>query len=183
MSRIGKKPIIIPEDVKVEIKDRMVVIKGPKGELVQEVPEEILVTFKENQLVVSPKRELKNMSALWGLTRALLQNCIKGVVEVFKKKLEFIDIGYKASMQGDKVIELEVGYSHPVKIELPQGISVAVEKNTITVSGIDKQKVGEFAAKIRAIRPPEPYKGKGIRYVGEKVRRKEGKKVVGTTGK
>lgn len=181
MSRIGKKPITIPQSVEVKIKDGVVVIKGPRGEVVREVPEEISVTQEKDEIVVSPKRRQKNTPALWGLARSLLQNCVKGVTEGFEKRLEIIGVGYKASMQGDTVLKIEVGYSHPIEMELPEGLSALVEKNIITISGIDKQKVGEFAAQVRAKRPPEPYKGKGIRYVGEKVRRKEGKKAAGAT--
>jgi large subunit ribosomal protein L6 len=182
MSRIGKKPILIPDDVEVKIEDRQVVIKGQKGEISQEIPGEILVEKKEDKLIVSPKRRTKRTPALWGLIRALLQNHIKGVTEGFEKQLEIRGIGYKASLPDQKTIQLEVGFSHPVKIEIPEGLNVSVEKNIIKISGIDKQKVGEFAAKIRKVRPPEPYKGKGIRYIGEKVRKKEGKKAATTTG-
>ena len=180
MSRIGKQPIELPDDVEVKIKGKEVIIKGPKGELTREVPGEILVVCEGNKLVVSPKRRLKDTPAMWGLTRALLANCVRGVVEGFEKRLELVGVGYKASTENDKALKVEVGYSHPVNMEIPEGLAVSVEKNIITISGIDKQKVGEFAAKVRANRPPEPYKGKGIRYVGEKVRRKEGKKATGT---
>jgi large subunit ribosomal protein L6 len=182
MSRIGKKPILIPQGVEIEIKDSVVTIKGPKGEISQEIPPEILIEKKEDKIIVSPKRKTKRTSALWGLTRALLQNHVKGVTEGFEKQLEIRGIGYKASLEGAKTLKLEVGFSHPVKLEIPEDLKVSVEKNIIKVSGIDKQKVGEFAAKIRRVRPPEPYKGKGIRYVGEKVRKKEGKKAAATTG-
>lgn len=181
MSRIGKQPIELPEGVTVKIDEGIVTIKGPKGELTREIPDEVLVVQQENKLIVSPKRRLKTTPAMWGLTRALLANCVRGVAEGFEKKLELIGVGYKASIEKDKTLKVEVGYSHPVNMEIPEELSVLVEKNIITISGIDKQKVGEFAAKIRANRPPEPYKGKGIRYVGEKVRRKEGKKAAGTT--
>lgn len=188
MSRIGKQPIELPEGVEVKIEGRHAIIKGPKGELTREIPEEISVACENSKLVVSPKRKsfgsaqgrLKNTSAMWGLTRALLANCVRGVTEGFEKKLELVGVGYKASIEKDKTLKIEVGYSHPVNIDIPEGISVLVEKNIITISGIDKQKVGEFAAKIRANRPPEPYKGKGIRYEGEKIRRKEGKKATST---
>jgi len=182
MSRIGKKPILIPENVEIKIEGRQVVVKGPKGEISQEIPQEILVEKKDSVVVVSPKRKTKRTPALWGLTRALLQNNLKGVTEGFEKQLEIRGIGYKASIEGERVLKLEVGFSHPVKLEIPPDLNVSIEKNIIKVSGIDKQQVGEFAAKIRKVRPPEPYKGKGIRYVGEKVRKKEGKKTAATTG-
>lgn len=181
MSRIGKKPIQIPQGVEVEIKDRAVKVKGPKGEIQQEIPAEILVEKKEDKIIVSPKEWLKKTPALWGLSRALLQNCLEGVSKGFEKKLEIHGIGYKASLEGEKTLNLTVGFSHPVKLEIPEGIAVLVEKNIITISGIDKQKVGQFAAKVRAVRKPEPYKGKGIRYLGEKVRKKEGKKAITAT--
>ena len=176
MSRIGKKPIIIPQGVEVAIKDNVVVIKGPKGEISREVPAEILVEKKEDKIQLSLKKVTKGSRALWGLWRALLQNQVMGITSGFEKKLEIRGVGYRASLAGDKTIKLEVGFSHSVELKIPQEINVSVEKNIITVSGIDKQKVGEFAAKLRKIRPPEPYKGKGIRYLGEKVRKKEGKK-------
>lgn len=181
MSRIGKKPILIPEGVKVEIKDKEVIAKGPKGELTQQIPEEILIEIKDKQILVSQKSKTKKSSAFWGLTRAILQNNVKGVAEGFEKKLEIQGIGFRASVDKEKKLKLEVGFSHPVEMEIPVGLDVLVEKNIITISGFDKQKIGEFAAKIRRVRPPEPYKGKGIRYLGEKVRRKEGKKAVAAT--
>jgi len=180
MSRIGKQPIELPEGVTVKVEGSIATIKGPKGELTREIPEGISVTQEEKQIIVSPRRRLKNTSAMWGLTRALLANCVRGVLEGFEKKLELVGVGYKAALEKEKILKVEVGYSHPVNMEIPEGITVLVEKNIITISGIDKQQVGEFAAKIRANRPPEPYKGKGIRYEGEKVRRKEGKKATST---
>jgi len=181
MSRIGKKPILIPEGVDVEIKEKKVYFKGDKGELSQFIPDGIGVKKEEGKILVFQERKNKNTPALWGLARALLQNCVDGVSRGFEKKLELIGVGYKVALEGDKTLGLEVGFSHPVKLEIPDDIKVSVEKNIITVFGIDKQKVGEFAAKIRRVRPPEPYKGKGIRYLGEKVRRKEGKKAAGAS--
>jgi len=176
MSRIGKKPIKIPTGVTVDIKDSEVVIKGPKGELSQKILDDILVEQKDNELVVTSKRQLKRTSALWGLTRALLQNNVLGVSEGFIKKLEMVGIGYKAAKDGERKLKLEVGFSHPVFLDIPLGLEALIEKSIITISGFDKQRVGKFAAVVRKIKPPEPYKGKGIRYLGEKVRRKEGKK-------
>lgn len=181
MSRIGKQPIELPQGVEVTIQTDKVTIKGPKGELTQDISDDILVAQKENQLIISLKRKTKTSPAFWGLTRALLQNFVKGVTEGFEKKLELVGVGYKASMQGDKMLKLDVGYSHSIEMQVPDGLVVSVEKNFITISGIDRQQVGEFAAKIRAHRKPEPYKGKGIKYEGEKIRRKEGKKAAGTT--
>lgn len=175
MSRIGKKPIIIPEGVEVKIDGQKVTVKGPKGGLTFEVSPQILVELVNGSVKVSQKREDKNTRALWGLTRSLIFNMVKGVSEGYEKKLELEGIGFKANVEGKK-LTLNVGFTHPVVIEAPEGINFSVEKNVITVSGIDKQLVGETAARIRKVRPPEPYKGKGIRYQGEVIRRKEGKK-------
>ena len=181
MSRIGKKPILIPEGVEVKIEGQKVTIKGPKGEISQEVPSEILVEKKQDRIQVSLKKKTKRSWALWGLWRALLENDVRGVTSGFEKKLEIRGVGYRASLEADRMVKLEVGFSHPVKLKIPQGIDVSVEKNIVTVSGINRQGVGEFAARIRRVKPPEPYKGKGIRYLGEKVRKKEGKKAAVTT--
>jgi len=180
MSRIGRKPIEIPQGVEVKIDDRKVLIKGPKGELFFEVRPEIKVEVKEGKVLLTPQIETKNTKAFWGLTRALLQNMVKGVTEGYEKKLEMEGVGYKANLEGQDLV-LNIGFSHPVKIKASEGIKFAVEKNMITVSGIDKGLVGQTAAKIRKVRPPEPYKGKGIRYVGEQIRRKVGKRAVTTT--
>jgi large subunit ribosomal protein L6 len=175
MSRIGKKPIEIPQDVEVKTEGQKIIVKGPKGELSQEIRPEIGVLIKEGKIFVSPKKETKETKSFWGLTRALLANLIQGVTKGFEKKLEIRGIGYRASLEGEN-LDLKVGFSHPVKVEKPTGVDFSVEKNIIIVSGIDKQLVGEISAKIRRIRPPDPYKGKGIRYLGEVVRKKEGKK-------
>ena len=180
MSRIGKKPIEIPEGVDVEVSDGKVVIKGSKGELSQRIRPEIGVEKKEGKIYVSPKIETKQTKAFWGLFRALLANMVKGVTQGYEKKLELQGIGYRATLEGKDLV-LQIGFTHPVKIEAPEGIEFKVEKNIIIISGIDKGLVGQTAAKIRKTRPPEPYKGKGIRYVGEKVRRKVGKKATTTT--
>ncbi|MCX6790843.1 MAG: 50S ribosomal protein L6 [Candidatus Gribaldobacteria bacterium] len=179
MSRIGKKPIIIPQQVIVEIKGTEVKVKGPKGELTQVIPEDILIEQKDNQLTATCKRTIKSTPALWGLSRALLQNCVDGVSKGFERKLEIIGIGYKAFKESENKLKLEVGFSHSVFLDIPEGLTLSVEKNIIVLTGIDKQKIGQFAANIRKAKPPEPYKGKGIRYFGEKVRRKEGKKAGG----
>ena len=177
MSRIGKKPILIPENVEVKIEGNKVIVKGPKGELSREIRPEIKVETKEEKIFVSPQVETKKTKAFWGLTRALIANMVKGATEGFEKKLEMVGLGFRASLEGENLV-LQVGFTHPVKIKAPQGIKFSVEKNIITISGVDKEKVSQMAAKIRKVRPPEPYKGKGIRYLGEVVRRKVGKKAV-----
>jgi len=180
MSRVGKKPIEIPRGLEVKIEGDLVRVKGPKGELSQRIRPEIKVEMKEGKIFISPQIETKKTKALWGLTRSLLANDIKGVIEGYEKKLQIEGLGYKAEIEGETLI-LRVGFSHLVKIQAPSGIKFSVEKNIITISGIDKELVGQVAANIRKIRPPEPYKGKGIRYLGEIVKIKPGKKVVTTT--
>lgn len=180
MSRIGKKPILIPQNVEVKIEGQNVKVKGPKGEISQEIPAEILVEKKADKIQLTLKKSSKKGPALWGLWRSLLENDVKGVISGFEKKLEIRGVGYRASLEDGRV-KLEVGFSHPVILKIPQGINASIEKNIVTVSGIDKQLVGEFAARVRKVKPPEPYKGTGIRYLGEKVRKKEGKKVATTT--
>lgn len=177
MSRVGKKPIKIPENVEVKIEGQKVIIKGPKGELFLEIRPEIGIKIKDKEIKIFLKKETKKSKAFWGTTRALLANTILGVTEGFEKKLEIQGLGYRAKLE-DQNLVLQVGFTHPVKIRCPEGIKISVEKNIITVSGIDKELVGQTAAEIRRVRPPEPYKGKGIRYLGEQVRRKVGKKAV-----
>ena len=179
MSRVGKKPIVIPEGVEVKIEGQKVTIKGLKGEIYQEIRPEIGLEVKEGKIFLFPKIQTKKTKAFWGLTRALLNNMVKGVLEGYEKKLEIEGLGYKAFLEGNDLV-LQVGFTHPVKIVAPEGIKFSVEKKVITVSGIDKEKVSQLAAKIRKIRPPEPYKGTGIKYLGEVIRRKAGKKVVTT---
>ncbi len=181
MSRIGKKPIEMPEGVEVKIEDNMVTVKGPKGELQKEIRPEIKVEIKDNEILVSPEKETKRTKAFWGLSRTLISNMIEGVTKGYEKKLEIQGVGYKANLEGEDLV-LQVGFSHPTNIKKPEGIEFSVEKNIITVSGINKELVGQTAAKIRKVRKPEPYKGKGIRYLGEEVRRKPGKKVATTEG-
>lgn len=187
MSRVGKKPILIPENVEVKIENQKVIIRGPKGELTQEVRPEIKVELKENKIFVLPQKptastpETKQTKAFWGLTRSLLSNIIEGVTTEFEKKLEIEGIGFRAVIEGENLL-LHVGFTHPVKLKIPQGIKVSVEKNIISVSGIDKEAVGQFSAIIRKAKPPEPYKGKGIRYVGETIKRKVGKRAVVSGG-
>jgi len=183
MSRIGKKPILIPEGIEVKIEGNKVIVKGPKGELSREIRPEIKVEIKGSQILVSPQIETKKTKAFWGTTRALLVSMIEGVREGYEKKLEIEGLGFKASLEPGtpENLILSVGFSHPVKIEAPKDIKFSVEKNIITVSGIDKELVGQIAAKIRKVKPPEPYKGKGIRYSGEVIKRKVGKKAITTT--
>lgn len=177
MSRIGKRPILIPENVEVKIEGEIVRIRGPKGELQRTIRPEIKVELKENKIFVSPQIKTKKTKAFWGLFRALLANMVKGVTEGFEKKLQLEGLGFRVTKDEEGLV-LQVGFTHPVKIKTPEGIELSVEKKIITVSGIDIEKVSQTAAKIRKVKPPEPYKGKGIRYVGEQVRRKAGKKVV-----
>ncbi|MDO8486081.1 MAG: 50S ribosomal protein L6 [Candidatus Staskawiczbacteria bacterium] len=179
MSRIGKKPIQIPEGIKVEIGDQDLKVFGSKGELQIKLHRDIKVELKDNTVFVSPKKDepSKKAKGLWGLYRALIFNMIEGVSKGFEKKLEIEGVGYKAAVEGDNLV-LNVGFVNPVKIKKPEGINFLVEKNVITVSGINKEKVGQISAIIRKAKKAEPYKGKGIKYQGEKIRRKEGKKVV-----
>lgn len=187
MSRIGKKPIEIPSGVTVDISGPQVKIAGPKGELSISLPARVSAEKAGDQIVVSLKekretrRELQNPRALWGLVRALLYNMVEGVVKGYEKKLEIEGVGYKAEVQGKDLV-LDVGFSHTVKIPGPAGVNFSVDKNVIVVSGPDKEAVGQVAASIRKVKPVEPYKGKGIRYQGEYVRRKLGKRVAGAAG-
>jgi large subunit ribosomal protein L6 len=175
MSRIGKKPILIPESVQVKIEGQKINIKGPKGELSYEIRPEIGIEIKENKIFLQSRDNTKKTNTLWGLNRACLANIIKGVVESYEKKLEIEGLGFRVQLSGDNLL-LYVGYSHPVEIKAPPGIKFSVDKNVISVSGIGKGLVGQTAANIRKVKPPEPYKGKGIRYSGEKIRKKMGKK-------
>ena len=183
MSRIGKMPVIIPQGVTVEIQDQLVIVKGPKGELSQAIESEIGVSQQDDRLIVEVKQQTKRSAAMWGLYRSLLANMVTGVTQGFTKNLEMAGVGHRAAMQGSK-LQLSVGFSHPVVMDPPAGVTYAVTENTkISVSGINKQHVGEAAAKIRAIKPPEPYKGKGIKYVDEVIRRKAGKAAKAVGGK
>jgi large subunit ribosomal protein L6 len=176
MSRIGKKPIAIPDGVTVDIKPELISVKGPKGELDQEVSRDMKVLTSDGTLTVERPTDRGEHRALHGLTRSLIANMVEGVTQGFEKRLEIQGVGYRARLQG-KALELSVGYSHPVSVTAPEGIEFEVPVPTqIVVRGIDKQLVGEVAARIRRTRPPEPYKGKGIRYEGEHVRRKVGKR-------
>lgn len=177
MSRIGKKPINVPSGVTAKMVDSVLVVNGPKGEIKLEIPQEVGVETKENEILITPARLTKKSSALWGLFRSLVANMVQGVTDGFEKKLEFEGIGYRANIEGETLI-MQLGFSHPVRFLVPEGVKVSVEKNVITISGIKKDLVGETTARIRGLKPPEPYKGKGIRYRGEIIRRKAGKKTV-----
>jgi large subunit ribosomal protein L6 len=175
MSRIGKKPIVIPAKVAVTIQDQKVVVKGPKGELSRVLPSGVKVAQEGETIVVTRANESRTARQRHGLCRTLVANMVDGVSQGFSKKLEIQGVGYRAANQGTKLV-LNVGYSKPVEIDPPAGITILAEGNTnLTVSGIDKELVGNTAARIRDVRPPEVYKGKGIRYVGEVVRKKAGK--------
>lgn len=175
MSRIGLKPIELPAGVEVKFDGNTVTVKGPKGELTRTFHSDMKLNIEDNVITVERPSEDRKHRSLHGTTRSLLANMIQGVHQGFEKKLEIQGVGYRAAKQGNKLV-VNAGYSHPVEIEPESGIEIEVPKNTeIVVKGIDKERVGAIAANIRAIRPPEPYKGKGIRYAGEYVRRKEGK--------
>ena len=176
MSRIGKKPIVVPAGVTVTVEGNKATVKGPKGTLVKEFNKDITIRLEGNEIIVERPNDEIEMRALHGTTRALLHNMVVGVSEGFKKVLNLVGVGYRAAVQG-KGLELSLGYSHPVKLDPVEKITFAVEKNTtIIVEGIEKDVVGQVAANIRSKRAPEPYKGKGVKYADEVIRRKEGKK-------
>lgn len=175
MSRIGRMPIAVPAGVTVDIaENNQVTVKGPKGTLVRVLPAEMDIKLEGDEVVVTRPNDLKKMKSLHGLTRTLINNMVIGVTEGYSKVLEVNGVGYRAAKQGKKLV-LNLGYSHPVEMEDPEGLESKVEGNTITVTGIDKEKVGQYAAEIRDTRRPEPYKGKGIKYADEVIRRKVGK--------
>lgn len=176
MSRIGVQPIILPEGVSLTREGRVLTLSGLKGQLSLSLPEGIEVVEKDKNLQVSRASDERQHHALHGTIRSLLANIVTGITEGFVKKLELIGIGYRASIEDGEIV-LQVGFTHPVKMTIPEGLEAKIEKNVITISGIDRQRVGQFAAVVRDVRPPEPYKGKGIRYEGEKVRMKQGKAV------
>jgi len=176
MSRIGKKPVSVPSGVTASVNGQTVTAKGPKGELKFVVNDEVLVKLDNGSIAVEPRDQSKDSRSKWGMSRTQIVNILDGVTKGFEKKLEITGVGYRAAMQG-KNLQLALGFSHEVVYETPAGITIATPKPTeITVSGIDKQQVGQVAAEIREYRGPEPYKGKGVRYAGEKIVRKEGKK-------
>ncbi|UOE94265.1 50S ribosomal protein L6 [Alkalihalobacillus sp. LMS39] len=175
MSRIGKKPVEIPSGVTVTLNDNTITVKGPKGELTRNLHPDMIVKVEENELTVERPSDQKEHRALHGTTRSIVSNMVEGVTKGYEKGLELIGVGYRATKSGQKLV-LNVGYSHPVEIVPEAGIEIEVPSNTkVLVKGIDKERVGAIAANIRSVRLPEPYKGKGIRYEGEYVRRKEGK--------
>lgn len=176
MSRIGKVPVAIPEGVSASVDGQSVSVKGPKGELAAVMVDDVLLKMEEGSIKISPRNDSKRARAMWGLSRALVANLVDGVSNGFTKELEINGVGYRAEVQG-KNLKLNLGFSHDVLFPIPEGVDVKCTSPTaITITGIDKQKVGQVAAEIRRYRPPEPYKGKGIKYVDEYIFRKEGKK-------
>ncbi|MFB2552191.1 50S ribosomal protein L6 [Ensifer soli] len=176
MSRIGKKPVPVPAGVTATVNGQTVTAKGPKGELVFVANDEIQLKLENNSVSVTPANDGKDARSKWGMSRTMIENIFKGVKDGYEKKLEISGVGYRAALQG-KNLQLQLGFSHDVIYQTPEGISIAVPKPTeITVSGINKQQVGQVAAEIREYRGPEPYKGKGVKYAGERIVRKEGKK-------
>lgn len=176
MSRIGKKPIPVPKNVTATVDGQKVTVKGPKGQLSLTLVDDIEVTMEDGAIVVKPRVDTKRARSMWGMSRSLVENLMKGTTNGFTRTLEITGVGYRAAIDG-KSLKLQLGYSHDVLYPVPEGISIAVPKPTeITISGIEKNKVGQVAAEIRGFRGPEPYKGKGIRYQGEFIQRKEGKK-------
>ena len=176
MSRIGKKPVPIPSGVTANVEGQTVKMKGPKGALALVLPDDVVVKMDKSSIKVDPRVETKRARSMWGTSRTLVANLVAGVTKGFEDKLEITGVGYRATIQG-KNLQIALGYSHDVIYPIPDGIAIATPRPTeIVVTGIDKQKVGQVAAEIRAFRPPEPYKGKGVRYSGEYIFRKEGKK-------
>jgi large subunit ribosomal protein L6 len=176
MSRIGKKPVAVPSGVTAAVSGQEVKVKGPKGELKHVLVDDIIAKLEQGEIEISMREDTKNARAMWGMSRTMVANLVAGVTQGFSKKLEITGVGYRAAVQGSN-LQLQLGYSHDIAYPIPQGIQVVCPKPTeIVVTGIDRQKVGQVAAEIRQFRPPEPYKGKGIRYAGEFILRKEGKK-------
>ena len=175
MSRIGRKPIPIPDGVKVNLQDDRVEVEGPKGKLVTPLVNGVRIENNDGEFRAVPERESRELARFWGLTRTLVANAVHGVSQGFSKELDIVGIGYRALVDGKKVV-FSLGYSHPIEFDIPDGIKVEVEKQTrITVSGVDKHLVGQVAARMRALRKPDPYKQKGVRYVGEQLKKKAGK--------
>jgi len=177
MSRIGKKPTTIPNGTEVTILDGVVTVKGPKGTLTRTLHPKVTVKVENGEVLVNPKGESIEARALWGTFASHISNMVKGTNDPFQKKLILEGVGFKSEVKGNKIV-FALGFSHPVEVEIPESLTVTAEKNNITVSGIDKEEVGRFAANLRALKKPEPYKGKGMRYDGEIIRRKQGKKSV-----
>jgi large subunit ribosomal protein L6 len=174
MSRIGKKPIVLPKDVKVALAAGKITVKGPKGELARVLPGLVTVKVENNQVVVTREGDEGPMRARHGLVRALINNMVEGVSRGFERKLEINGVGYKAEVAGE-TLNLALGFSHPIAYKLPKGVAAKVEKNILTLTGTDREAVGRAAAQVRSYRPPEPYKGKGVKYVEEHIKRKVGK--------
>lgn len=182
MSRVGKKPVILPKGVQAELREGVLSVKGPKGALTFDLPRLVEVQVQEGQILVFPKGQDRFARAEHGLARARIQNMVTGVTEQFRKDLEIQGVGYRAEVKGHD-LQLSLGFSHPVLFPIPEGIKIGVKKQTeLTIEGCDRQLVGQTAAEIRGLKPPEPYQGKGIRYVGEVVRHKVGKAAAGATG-
>ncbi len=176
MSRIGKKVIAVPKGVTVTLDGQAVAVKGPKGQLAYTVPEEITVAMEGDEISFAIRNDTQRSRAMWGLSRTLVNNMVEGVTKGYEEVLELVGVGYRAAVKGSS-LNLQLGFSHEIDMPAPEGITFVTPRPVeIRISGVDKQMVGEMAARIRKIRPPEPYKGKGVRYAGEKVRRKEGKK-------
>jgi len=176
MSRIGKRPVVVPAGVTAKVDGQLVSVKGAKGQLEFLVPDDVSVVYQDNAIKVDPRNETKRARALWGTSRARVNNIVLGVTTGFEKKLEITGVGYRAAVQG-KTLQLALGYSHDVNYPIPAGVTIVTPKPTeITISGIDKRQIGQIAAEIRALRAPEPYKGKGVKYANEFIFRKEGKK-------
>ncbi len=176
MSRVGKNPVTVPDGIDIQIVDQLVRAKGKLGELTVTLPREVEISRKDNLIWLKPREATKRAQAMWGTSRAILSNLVTGVSEGYSKTLEITGVGYRAAVQG-KILNLQLGFSHDINFAIPEGIEIKCEnQTTIEVSGTDKQAVGQVAAEIRAFRKPEPYKGKGIRYRGEQILRKEGKK-------
>ncbi len=176
MSRVGKKPVPVPAGVTAKVDGQHVSVKGAKGELKFDVPEDVAVSLDDGMIKVDPRFETKRARAMWGMSRAMINNLVTGVCKGFEKKLEITGVGYKAAVAG-KNLQLSLGYSHDVTYPIPAGITIVATKPTeLTITGNDRREVGQIAAEIRAFRPPEPYKGKGVKYAGEFIFRKEGKK-------
>jgi large subunit ribosomal protein L6 len=176
MSRIGKKAVPIPSGVTANVEGQTVKVKGPKGQLQVVLPEDVIVKMDQGEVTVDPRNETKRARSMWGTSRTLVNNLVTGVTKGYEKKLEITGVGYRAALQG-KNLQIALGYSHDVIFAIPEGIAITTPKPTeILITGIDKQKVGQVAAEIRGFRPPEPYKGKGVKYANEYIFRKEGKK-------
>ena len=175
MSRVGKNPVAVPDGVDVRVDGRTVTAKGKLGERSVTVTDDVTVALQDREIVVKPQGESKRARAMWGTTRSLIDSLILGVSEGFSRTLEINGVGYRAAVEG-KTLNLQLGYSHPIKFPIPEGISISGDRNLLTVTGADKHRVGQVCAEIRSFRPPEPYKGKGVKYQEENITRKEGKK-------